>query len=182
MQRWSLDFISDQLADYRRFRILNVVDDHSKVCPGQIVDLSIPGARLARFLDELALTHGLPEEIILDNGPEGTSRAMFEWSERTGVRLRFIEPGKPVQNAFVESFNGRFRDECLNQHWFRSIRHAREEIAAWRHHYNTQRPHSALGYRSPAEFLAATAPSLRTLAVPAPALGADTENSSLWRP
>ena len=184
MQRWSLDFMGDQLADYRRFRILNVVDDHSKFCPGQIVDLSIPGARLARFLDDIALRFGLPEEIVLDNGPEGTSRAMFEWSEKTGVRLRFIEPGKPVQNAFVESFNGRFRDECLNQHWFRSIRHAREEIAKWRHHYNTQRPHSALGYRSPVEFLATTAPSLRTLAVPAQVLNAtnNPENSNPKRP
>jgi putative transposase len=157
-ERWSLDFMSDQLADYRRFRILNIVDDHSKFCPGQIVDLSISGARLARHLDEIAELHGLPEEIVLDSGPEGTGRAMFDWSERTGVRLRFIEPGKPVQNAFVESFNGKLRDECLNLHWFRSLRHAREAIAAWRHHCNTVRPHSALGYRSPKEFLTITAP------------------------
>ena len=146
MQRWSLDFMSDQLADHRRFRILNIVDDHSRLCPGQIVDLSISGARVARYLDELAGRFGLPEEIVLDNGPEGTSRAMFDWSERTGVRLRFIEPGKPAQNAFVESFNGKMRDECLNLHWFRSLRHARDEIAAWRRHYNAKRPHSALGY------------------------------------
>ena len=123
MQRWSLDFVSDQLADCRRFRVLNIVDDHSRFCPGQIVDVSISGARVARHLDDLALLHGLPEEIVLDNGPEGTSRAMFDWSERTGVRLRFIEPGKPVQNAFVESLNGKLRDECLNLHWFRSLRH-----------------------------------------------------------
>ena len=137
MQRWSLDFVSDQFADCRRFRVLNIVDDHSRFCPGQIVDVSISGARVARYLDDLALLHGLPEEIVLDNGPEGTSRAMFDWSERTGVRLRFIEPGKPVQNAFVESLNGKLRDECLNLHWFRSLRHAREEIERWRHHYNT---------------------------------------------
>jgi hypothetical protein len=87
MQRWSLDFMSDQLADHRRFRVLNVVDDHCRLCPGQIIDVSISGARVARFLDELGLEFGLPEEIVLDNGPEGTSRAMFEWSERTGVRL-----------------------------------------------------------------------------------------------
>jgi hypothetical protein len=98
-----------------------------------------------------------------DNGPEGTSRAMFEWSERTGVRLRFIEPGKPVQNAFVESFNGKLRDECLNLHWFRSLRHARNEITAWRGHYNAVRPHSALGWLSPVEFLTNTAvPPLTT--------------------
>ncbi len=157
MQRWSLDFVSDQLADCRRFRVLNIVDDHSRICPGQIVDVSISGARVARHLDDLALLHGLPEEIVLDNGPEGTSRAMFDWSERTGVRLRFIEPGKPVQNAFVESFNGKLRDECLNLHWFRSLRHAREEIERWRHHYNTERPHSALGYRTPMEVLTNTA-------------------------
>ncbi len=157
MQRWPLDFMSDQLVDHRRFRILNVVDDHSRFCPGQIVDLSISGARVARLLDELGERVGLPEEIVLDNGPEGTSRAMFEWSERTGVRLRFIEPGKPVQNAFVESLNGKLRDECLNLHWFRSLRHAREEIGAWRRHYNAVRPHSALGYMSPMEFLETTA-------------------------
>lgn len=159
MQRWSMDFVGDQLADCRRFRVLNIVDDHSRFCPGQIVDVSIPGARVARFLDDLALRIGLPEEIILDNGPEGTSKAMFDWSERTGVRLRFIEPGKPVQNAFVESFNGKFRDECLNLHWFRSLRHAREEIGRWRHHYNTERPHSALGYLSPTECLTKTTAS-----------------------
>ncbi|MEL6286898.1 MAG: IS3 family transposase [Pseudomonadota bacterium] len=185
MQRWSLDFMSDQLADYRRFRILNIVDDHSRFCPGQIIDLSISGARVARYLDELGGRFGLPGEIVLDNGPEGTSRAMFDWSERTGVRLRFIEPGKPVQNAFVESLNGKLRDECLNLHWFRSLRHAREEIAAWRRHYNTERPHSALGYLSPKEFLSlTTAPSLEPLAGSAPALTAThhPEDSSSARP
>lgn len=183
MQRWSLDFMSDQLADYRRFRILNLVDDDSRVCPRQIVDVSISGARLARFLDELALIHGLPEEIVLDNGPEGTSRAMFEWSQRSGVRLRFIEPGRPVQNAFVESFNGRLRDECLNQGWFLSLRHAREEIATWRRHYNTERPHSALGYRTPTEFVTTTATSLELDNGSATPLGASIqpENSrSTW--
>lgn len=184
MQRWSLDFVSDQLADHRRFRVLNIVDDHSRYCPGQIVDVSISGARLARFLDELGEMLGLPAEIVLDNGPEGTSKAMFEWSERTGVRLRFIEPGKPVQNAFVESFNGRFRDECLNLHWFRSIRHARAEISVWRRHYNYERPHSALGYRSPAEFMTTAAPALEPLAGSALALNpsATPEDPSFARP
>ena len=184
MQRWSMDFVSDQLADCRRFRVLNIIDDYSRVCPGQIVGLSISGARIARFLDDLAVRVGLPEEIVLDNGPEGTSKAMFEWSERTGVRLRFIEPGKPVQNAFVESFNGKFRDECLNLHWFRSLSHAREEIENWRHHYNTKRPHSALGYQPPAAFLiATTASALETLAVSTLTLDTQTrpENSgSPW--
>ena len=110
---------------------------------------------------------------------------MFDWSERTGVRLRFIEPGKPVQNAFVESFNGKLRDECLNLHWFRSIRHAREEIARWRHHYNPERPHSALGYLSPQEFLMkTTASALETLAVSALPLNTKTqpEDSRSTRP
>jgi putative transposase len=154
MQRWSLDFVSDQLADCRRFRVLNIVDDHSRFCPGQIVDVSISGARVARYLDDLALLHGLPEEIVLDNGPEGTSRAMFDWSERTGVRLRFIEPGKPVQNAFVESLNGRFRDECLNEHLFRGLPMARRIIEAWRIDYNGHRPHTSLGGLTPNEFAA----------------------------
>ncbi|MDJ0820302.1 MAG: IS3 family transposase [Paracoccaceae bacterium] len=176
MQRWSMDFVGDQVADCRRFRVLNIVDVHSRFCPGQIVDVSIPGARVARFLDDLALRFGLPQEIILDNGPEGTSKAMFDWSERSGVRLRFIEPGKPVHNAFVESFNGKFRDECLNLHWFRSLRHAREEIGRWRHHYNTERPHSALGYLSPTEFLMkTTAPALETLAVSTLPLNTQTQ-------
>lgn len=121
------------------------------------VEVSISGARVARRLDDLALLHGLPEEIVLDDGPEGTSRAMFDWSERTGVRLRFIAPGKPVQNAFFESLNGKLRDECLNLHWFRSLRHARAEIERWRSHSNAERPHSALGYRTPMEVLTAYA-------------------------
>ena len=149
MQRWSMDFMSDQLASGRRFRILNIVDNHSRECPGQIVDLSISGERLARFLDGLAGKHGLPRELVMDNGPELTSKAMFEWSQRTGVNLHFIEPGKPIQNAFVESFNGRFRDECLNEEWFTGLAHARAAIEAWRIHYNTSRPHSALGYLTP---------------------------------
>ena len=149
MRRWSLDFVSDQLADCRRFRVLSIIDDHSRFLPGQIVVVSIWGARVAKHLDDLGLLHGPPQEIVLDNGPEGTSRAMFDWSERTGVRLRFIEPGKPVQNAIVKSFNGKLRDECLNLHWFRSLRRAREEIERWRNSYNTEHPHSALGYDVP---------------------------------
>lgn len=160
MERWSLDFMSDQLASGRRFRILNIVDDCSRECPGQIVDLSISGERLARFLDDPATVRGLPETLVMDNGPELTSRAMFEWSRRIDVGLHFIEPGKPVQNAFVESFNGRFRDECLNEEWFTSLAHARTAIEAWRMHYNTNRLHSALGYQTPAAYLATRAASL----------------------
>jgi len=152
-QRWSLDFVHDALWDHRRFRVLNIVDDYSRECPGQIVDSSISGRRLARFLDELAERRGLPEEIVMDNGPELTSKAMFELSQKTGVILRFIDPGKPTQNAYVESFNGKFRDECLNEHWFLSIKEARYIIEAWRIHYNEVRPHSSLGYLTPKEYL-----------------------------
>ena len=170
MRRWSLDFMSDQLASGRRFRILNIVDDCSRECPGQIVDLSISGERLARFLDGLAKHRGLPESLVMDNGPELTSRAMFEWAQANGVELHFIEPGKPMHNAFVESFNGRFRDECLNEEWFVSLAHARVVIEAWRVHYNTTRPHSALGYPTPAAWLATRAASrkLRKGSAPLP--------------
>ena len=165
MPHWSMDFVSDQLGNDRRFlRALNIVDDHSRFCPGQIADVSIPDARIARFLDDRAVRLGLPEEIAPDNRPEGSSRAMFDGSERTGVRLGFIELGKPVQNAFVETFDGKFRDECLNPRWFRPPGHAREEIARWRtHDNNTERRHSSLGDLSPKEFLTTrSTPALNT--------------------
>ena len=151
-QRWSLDFVHDQLANSRRIKVLNIVDDFSRVCIGQVVDLSISGERMARCLDELGQTRGLPQRIVMDNGPEMTSKAMFLWSKLTGVKLHFIQPGKPTQNAFVESFNGRFRDGCLNQHWFQTLADARATIAAWREHYNEVRPHSALNYQSPVNY------------------------------
>lgn len=151
-ERWSLDFVHDQLSDGRRFRVLNVVDDYSRVCVGQLVDLSISGLRMARFLDELGEQRGFPETIVMDNGTEMTSKAMFFWSRHTGVKLYFIQPGKPTQNAFVESFNGKFRDGCLNQHWFLNLRDARHLINQWRDHYNQVRPHSSLGYLPPAVY------------------------------
>lgn len=151
-ERWSLDFVHDQLADGRRIRILNIVDDFSRKCVGQLVDTSISGVRLVRYLDELALSRPRPKTIVMDNGPELTSKAMFFWSQKTGVKLCFIQPGKPTQNAFVESFNARFRDGCLNQHWFGSLDDAREIIRNWRRHYNRVRPHSSLGYQPPSVF------------------------------
>ena len=156
----------------------------SRFSDEQIIDLSISGARVARYLDELGERFGLPGEIVLDNGPEGTSRAMFEWSERTGVRLRFIEPGKPVQNAFVESLNGKLRDECLNLHWFRSLRHAREGITAWRHHYNTERPTRRSDTSHRKSFSASPPRGRLTLARSAPALTANNqpENPRSTRP
>lgn len=149
-QRWSMDFMSDQLANGRRFRILNVVDDYSRECVLQIVDLSISGQRLARELDQLA--RRLPKTIVCDNGPEFTSKAMFFWAKRTGVTLHFIQPGKPTQNAFIESFNGKFRDYCLNLNWFASLDDARTTIDHWRSHYNDVRPHRSLGQKPPAVF------------------------------
>ncbi len=151
-ERWSLDFVHDQLANGRRIRVLNIIDDFSRQCVGQLVDTSLSGARLARYLDELAMTRSLPTSIVLDNGPELTSKAMFFRAHKTKVKLCFIQPGKLTQNAYVESFNGRFRDGCLNQHWFRSINDARQIINDWRHHYNHVRPHSSLGYRAPTVF------------------------------
>ena len=151
-ERWSLDFVHDQLADGRRIRILNIVDDFSRKCVGQVVDTSISGQRLARLLDEIALARPLPKSIVMDNGPELTSKAMFFWSQERAVKLNFIQPGKPTQNAFVESFNARLRDSCLNQHWFKSLSEARAIIEAWRQHYNHERPHSSLDYQAPAVF------------------------------
>ena len=139
-------------ANRWRFRTLNIVDDYTRECVGQLVDTSISGQRLAAFLDTLGCQHGLPREIVLDNGPELTSKAMFLWSQKTGVKLNFIQPGKPVQNAFCESFNGTFLDNCLNQHWFMSLKEARTVINDWRRHYNAERPHSSLGYQPPATF------------------------------
>jgi putative transposase len=143
-QRWSMDFVSDQLATGRRFRILNIMDDYTRECVGQIVDFSISGERVSRFLDQLSQERGLPRAIVSDNGTEFTSKAMFVWSQRTSVELRFIQPGKPQQNGFVESFNGKFRDACLNEHWFLDLSDARRHIEAWRIHYNKVRPHLSL--------------------------------------
>lgn len=149
-----MDFVSDSLCSRRRFRVLNIVDDHTRESPGQLVDLSISGERVVRLLDPLASLHGLPDEIVLDNGPEFTCKAMFLWSLRTGVRLQFIHPGKPMQNGYVESFNGQFRDECLNENWFASLSEARRFIGKCHHHYNQECPHGGQGYQTPAAFAA----------------------------
>jgi len=151
-ERWSMDFVSDGLSNGRRFRTLNIVDDFSRECPVIEADTSLPGTRVVRVLERLSETRGLPKTIVVDNGPELISKALDEWAYRNGVRLHFIEPGKPVQNAFVESFNGKFRDECLNEHWFTSLADARRIIEDWRIDYNTSRPHSSLGYLTPVEY------------------------------
>lgn len=147
-----MDFVLDSLADGRRFRTLNIVDDFSRECLAIEVDTSLPGARVARVLDQLALTRGLPTTIVVDNGPEFTGRVLDTWAYAHGVKLDFTRPGKPVDNAYVESFNGRFRDECLNTHWFASLVEARVTIEAWRRDYNTVRPHGSLGGVPPEEF------------------------------
>jgi len=153
-ERWSLDFMSDQLADGRLFRTLNVVDDFTRECRAIEVDTSLSGHRVVRVLEALTIEHGRPKALRTDNGPEFTSRAVEAWAYRNEVRLDFIQPGKPMQNAFVYSFNGRFRDECLNEHWFESLAEAREAIEEWRLDYNQVRPHSSLGDLTPEEYAA----------------------------
>ena len=153
-QRWSMDFIHDQLATGRRFRCLTLVDDFTRQCLAIHVDTSISGASVVAILQRLALTRQLPKTITVDNGPEFTSKALHLWAQRSGVTLHHIQPGKPMQNAFIESFNGTFRDDCLNQHWFSSLAEARLLIEHWRSHdYNQIRPHSSLG-RVPPNFFA----------------------------
>jgi putative transposase len=151
-QRWSLDFVADALADGRRFRVLCVVDDFTREALATVVDTSIGGARVVRELERLVAGRRLPAMIVSDNGTELTSVAVLGWAEERGVEWHYIAPGKPQQNAFVESFNGRLRDECLNEHVFGSLAEARRLIEAWREDYNQVRPHGSLGGRTPEEF------------------------------
>jgi putative transposase len=151
-ERWSIDFLSDCVSTGRVIRMLTMVDDYTRECPTIEVDTSLGGLRVRRVLDRVAAERGLPEAIVLDNGPEFRGRALAAWSQERGVRLEFIQPGKPVQNAYVESFNARLRDECLNANWFTSLSDARRKIENWRQDYNQQRPHSSLNYLPPAEF------------------------------
>lgn len=153
-QRWSMDFVTDSLVTGRRFRAFAIVDDFSRECPVIEVDTSLGGRRVVGLLEKLGEQRGLPEIITVDNGPEFAGKALDEWAYRRGIKLSFIRPGKPIENAFIESFNGRLRDECLNTNWFLSLKHARTVIEEWRRDYNSVRPHSSLGGRSPEEFLA----------------------------
>ena len=152
--RWSLDFVSDAFTDGRRFRVLAVVDDFSRECLALVADTSLSGLRVTRELDALMAIRGKPSAIVSDNGTERTSMAVLKWCQQTGVEWHYIAPGKPMQNGFVESFNGRFRDECLNETLFSNLAQARATIGSWKEDYNLNRPHSALGHRSPAEFVA----------------------------
>lgn len=152
-QTWSLDFVQDTLSWGRKFRMLTVVDAYTRESLVIEVDTSLSGVRVARVLERITQERGArPVDVVLDNGPELTSRALDQWAYERGVHLAFIDAGKPQQNGYIESFNGRLRDECLNEHWFLSLPHARRTIEDWRVDYNLNRPHSSLGNLTPEEF------------------------------
>lgn len=175
-QRWSLDFVSDTLTDGRRFRVLCVVDDFTRECLALVADTSLSGRRVVRELDAIAARRGYPASVVSDNGTELTSSAVLAWSQDRNVGWHYIAPGQPQQNAFVESFNGKLRDECLNETLFTSVWQARVVLAAWQRDYNEVRPHSGLGGRTPASIvLPSCSPASRPLRVafgdgPRPAL------------
>lgn len=157
-QNWAMDFVTDSLADGRGFRSLTIVDELSKDVPAIEVDFSIGGRRVVEVLERLRLGGKIAEVLTVDNGPEFRGRELDAWAHAHGVKLRFIRPGKPTENAFCESFNGKFRDECLNESWFESLDDARRGIERYRLEYVKERPHSTLGNQSPAEFLASIMP------------------------
>jgi putative transposase len=146
-----MDFVSDQLFDDRRLRVLVIVENYTRECLALEANSKIRGIDVVTTLERITSTHGFPKRIKVDNGPEFISKDLDRWAYWNHVELDFSRPGKPSDNALVEAFNSRFRQECLNEHWFLSIEDAREKITAWQTEYNTERPHSALGYRSPAE-------------------------------
>lgn len=156
--RWSLDFVSDQMTDGRRFRILTVVDDCTRECLALVVDTSLSGARVARELDRLVAESGKPKMVVSDNGSDFTSNAILTWADQSRIAWHYIVPGNPMQNAFIESFNGRLRDELLNETLFTSLAQARVALRCWRADYNDARPHSQLGWRTPSEFAATRNP------------------------
>ncbi len=151
-QQWGVDFLSDALARGRRIRLFTVVDVFTREVLAIEIDTSLPGTRVVQVLERVVAERGTPVELVLDNGPELAGKALDQWAYERGVCLRFIKPGKPSQNGFVESLHGRLRDECLDRHWFLDLGDARRTVEAWRLDYNHVRPHSALGYRPPAEF------------------------------
>jgi len=153
-ERWSIDFVSDQLADGRRFRVLTAVDHVSRECVCLMAAQGIPSQAVTEALDEAMDIYGQPEAITMANGAEFACNHFDQWAYRRGIQLDFITPGRPVENGIIESFNGKLRDECLNVHWFESLADARAEIEAWRQEYNQTRPHSSLGNRAPAEYIA----------------------------
>ncbi|MFY3790001.1 IS3 family transposase [Providencia manganoxydans] len=153
---WSMDFVMDALSNGRRIKCLTIVDDYTKECLDIPVATGISGDEVVITLESIAAFRGYPASIRTDQGPEFTGKALDQWAYQHGVILKVIQAGKPTQNAYIESFNGKFRDECLNEHWFRDLSHARDLISLWRMDYNENRPHSALGYLTPSEFAATT--------------------------
>ncbi len=151
-QLWTMDFTHDNLASGRKFRTLNRMDGYTRESPRMEMDTSLPGLWVVRALEEVARELGYPQTIQVDNGPEFISRVVDPWAFEHGVELHFIEPGKPTQNAFIESFNGTLRAECLDTHWFGTLEESKETIEAWQREYNESRPHRALGERTPNEF------------------------------
>lgn len=151
-QVWSMDFVSDSLSNGRRLKYLTVADDFSHECVDITVDYGISGQYVTRLLDQAALFRGYPQVVRTDNGPEFTSRAFLAWAQTHGIRHILIQPGRPMQNGYIESFNGKFRDEHLNEHWFQTLQQARVAVASWRLDYNEIRPHSSLGRIPPAQF------------------------------
>ena len=151
-ERWNLDFVSGAFTDGRRFRVLALVDDYSRECLALVLDTSLSGLRMTRELDANITRRGRPHTIVSDNGTEMTSMAVLKWCQETGVEWHYIAPGKPMQNGFVESFNGSFRDECLNETLFSSLPQARQQITEWKEDYNKERPHSSPTNITPSEF------------------------------
>jgi putative transposase len=151
-QEWAMDFIVDSLGNGRMVRILSVVDAFTRECLALETDTSLGSGRVTRVLDQLIAERGLPAGVRSDNGPEFTSRRMLGWAEERKIRLIHIQPGRPMQNGYVESFHGRLRDECLNANWFRTLNDVRRTLEAWKQEYNWERPHSSLAYRTPGEF------------------------------
>ena len=152
-QRWSLDFVSDSIDNGRKIRMLTVIDDFTKVCVGIVVDTSLNGNRVGRELDKMISFYGKPENILSDNGTEFTSHAILKWSKEREINWVYIEPGKPYQNGIIESFNGKLRDECLNENLFLSLKDAERKIEEWRFEYNEERPHSSLNGMTPNEMM-----------------------------
>jgi len=151
-ERWAIDFMSDSLASGKKIRMLNIVDIFSRECPAILVGSSLPSCRVVEALDRLSFIRGLPKSITLDNGPEYTSKMIQKWAKEKGIELNYIPPGRPTKNGYIESFNGKVRQECLDQNLFLDLKEAQEIIETWRVEYNEERPHSSLGYLTPAEF------------------------------
>ena len=151
-QEWSLDFVADGVASGRGIRILTMVDGFTRECPAIEVGVSVSSRRVTRVLERVIAERGAPQSLRCDNGPEFTSRHFLAWCEERSIEVVHIQPGRPMQNGYVESFNGRFRDECLNANWFVNIVDAKQKIEDWRVEYNVERPHSSLAYRTPNEY------------------------------